>query len=114
MSFTLIKRQLLVWGFTFVALVLLLGSGLLIGVWFEYSEANTFDHRATTPAYLSWRLLVYGLLLLFWSVIIKRVLPSMPRGKQSAVGRRVLLLLIIAYELLIVQNPLAQLLQRLS
>ncbi|MBL1292811.1 MAG: hypothetical protein COB61_002960 [Thiotrichales bacterium] len=109
MSFSILKGQCLLWLWTLIGLVLLLAVGFMVALWMG-EEHQAIQQTFNQLPWGWWRGLGYGVLLLFWPRWVKAVI----HYRQSAyrgqfVSRRPLIILIVLYELLLVQNPLATL-----
>jgi len=114
MILTFLKRQCQLWGYTATGFLLLLGAGFVIGLWndsslIEYARSNT-----ESLSFAWWRACVYGLLLVFWPGISGWLTPNRQSVGSRFPSRFPLIVVIILYELLIVQNPLALLLKLAS
>ena len=109
MRLTGLKQHCLLWGFTVAGMMALLTAGFVASVWLgrHYSEG--------VPLMMEeWhlggaRVVLYGVLMLFWSPLVSW-LTDRHKHAASYRGRRPLMILIVLYEVLIVQNPLAVLL----
>ena len=106
MKAVFLKRQCAAWGYTFLGLILLFGVGLTVGLGFGDQPIQLSSPNDT--GFLIWRLTAYCGLITLWPAFIARLARS---DRQLLLSRRPLVLLILAYELLLVQNPLALLLQ---
>ena len=109
MNFSIIKGQCLLWLWTLIGLVLLLAAGFLVALWMG-EEHQAVQQKFNQLPWGWWRGLGYGVLLLSWPRLVGLVInyrQSTCRGQS--VSRRPLTILIVLYELLLVQNPLAAL-----
>jgi len=111
MTLALLKRQCAVWGYTVLGLSLLFGSGLVVSFWFDGDVIQSEQSSTDILALVGWRLAAYSGLLVLWPRLIEWLTHSPKQVNRRLVSRRPLVLLVLAYELLIVQNPLALLLQ---
>ena len=103
----LLKRQLLLWGFTFAGVGLLLIAGLLLSFWIGNNPSLDISEIMDGMQFGWWRAVIYGALLLFWPRLVLRVIQNRQQSQQYLLNRRPLIILIILYECLIVQNPLS-------
>ena len=110
MKFAAIKRQCLLWGYTSVALILLLIVGMAVSLWAGLQSPPAIGSLVENLPLGWWRAGIYSLLVLCWPRLICHLTRHRQHNSSSAVSRRPLVILIILYECLIVQNPLAVLL----
>lgn len=101
-----LKRQCLLWGWTITGLSLLMITGLCASLWMGV-EKNPLTQ---SMSFGWWRVVVYGVLLIFWAAIVGRLTNNRCHYLKPLTIRRPLIILILLYECLIVQNPLALLL----
>ncbi|AEF05650.1 hypothetical protein [Alteromonas naphthalenivorans] len=96
------------WLFTLIALVVLFMAGLIVSLLVSSNQlpAHQFDGHA----WLGWRLLIYCLLIGLWPFLIQHLLNRLKIKARQKPARLPLVILIVLYELLIVQNPLQTLL----
>jgi len=104
---TLLKRQFLFWGFTFAGIGLLLVAGLLISLWIGNNPSLDIGEVMDGMQFGWWRAVIYSMLLLFWPRLVLRVIRNRKQSQLYLLNRRPLIILIILYECLIVQNPLS-------
>jgi hypothetical protein len=101
------KRQVLLWGFTAAGIGLLFIAGLFV------SYLVGIDPSLKSEAILDetqlgwWRAVIYSVIVLFWPRFVSRVIPKQQQSLQHPRSRAPLVILIILYECLIVQNPLS-------
>ena len=110
MKFAAIKRQCLLWGYTSVALVLLLIVGVAVSIWGSSQPPQAISTLVANLPLGWWRAGIYSLLVLFWPRLVCHLTRHRRHDSSSSASRRPLVILIILYECLIVQNPLAALL----
>ena len=96
------------WLFTLIALVLLFMAGLIVSL--LVSSTDLSGHQFDGRTWLGWRLLVYSLLIGLWPFLIQNLLKKFKVKASRKPSRLHLLVIIVLYELLIVQNPLQALL----
>ena len=111
MKLSFLKRQWLLWGCTSVGLALLAAVGFVLTFWVNSNGIQWFDNRTGTLWLGCWRGLVYIFLIVFWPIVISRLTGRSQCNSSAISSRRPLVILIILYELLIVQNPLAALIE---
>jgi hypothetical protein len=108
MKLAFLKRHFFVWGITAVALALLFIAGALASFWVAGQSTQNYG-LLTQGLPLGWcRAAAYLLLIVFWPRLIYQ-LTRKYSGASRKYNRRPLIMLIIFYEVLIVQNPLAAL-----
>ena len=110
MKFAAIKRQCLLWGYTSVALVLLLLVGVAVSIWGSSQPPQAISTLVANLPLGWWRAVIYSLLVLCWPRLVCHLTRHRRHDSSSSASRRPLVILIILYECLIVQNPLAALL----
>ena len=104
-----LKGHCLLWLWTLIGLALLLTIGFSVALWMGG------DHQAVQQQFSRlpwgwWRGLAYSVLLLSWPRLVKVALNYRQLAyREQSVNRRRLIILIVLYELLLVQNPLAAL-----
>lgn len=108
MTMALLKRHFLVWGITAVALALLFIAGVLASFWVAGHSTQNYGLLIQGLPLGWWRVAAYLLLIVFWPRLIYQ-LTRKYSGASRKYNRRPLIILIIFYEVLIVQNPLAAL-----
>ena len=89
--------------------VVLLVVGFMVALWMG-EEHQAVQQKFNQLSWGWWRGFGYGVLLLSWPRLVRLVInyrQSTCRGQS--VSRRPLIILIVLYELLLVQNPLAAL-----
>ena len=96
------------WLFTLIAFVVLFVAGLIVALLVSSSQIPT--HQFDGYTWLAWRLLIYFLLIGLWPFLIQHLFNRFKIKTRQAPARLPLLMLIVLYELLIVQNPLQALL----
>lgn len=96
------------WLFTLVALVVLFMAGVLVSLLVSSNQLPTYPLDGS--AWFGWRLLIYFLLVGWWPYLIQRLLKRLKVKTRQLPARLPLVVLIVLYELLIVQNPLQVLL----
>lgn len=109
MKFTTLKGQCLLWLWTLMGFVVLLVVGFMVALWMG-EEHQAVQQKFNQLPWVLWRGFGYGVLLLSWLRLVRLVInyrQSTCRGQS--VSRRPLIILIVLYELLLVQNPLAAL-----
>jgi hypothetical protein len=102
-----LKRQFLLWGYTLVGVVLLLIAGLVFSFWVGSHPTQLINTVVGGLPLVWWRTIVYAALLLFWSKLVTLVIHNRQQSLKYQVSRGPLVILIILYECLIVQNPLS-------
>lgn len=107
MKTALLKRQFCLWGFTFAGIALLFVTGLVVSFWIGGNPSQGIRLTMDGLQLGWWRAVIYSVLLLFWSRLISWVIPGRQYLQQYPASRRPLIVLIVLYECLIVQNPLA-------
>lgn len=110
MKFDAIKRQCLLWGYTSAALVLLLIVGVAVSIWGSSQSPQAIGSLVANLPLGWWRAGIYSFLVLFWPRLVYQLTRHRRHDSSSSVSRRPLVILIILYECLIAQNPLAVLL----
>jgi len=109
MNFATLKEQCLLWLWTLMGFVVLLVVGFMVALWMG-EEHQVVQQKFKQLPWGWWRGFGYGVLLLSWPRLVRLVInyrQSTSRGQS--VSRRPLIILIVLYELLLVQNPLAAL-----
>ena len=109
MNFITLKGQCLLWLWTLMGLVLLLVVGFMVALWMGGGH-QAIQQKFNQLPWGWWRGFGYGVLLLSWPRLVRLAInyrQSTCRGQF--VSRRPLIILIVLYELLLVQNPLAAL-----
>lgn len=96
------------WLFTLIALVAFFMAGLLVSL--LVSSTDFPSHQHDRREWLIWRLLAYSLMVGVWPYLIKHLLKRLKVKARQIPARLPLVVLIVLYELLIVQNPLQALL----
>lgn len=94
--------------FTTISVGLLVISGLLMSVWLSKGEVQSVSTQIVELPWVWWRGLAYSSLLIAWPWLLLRLAPTKKRPLK--ISRRPLVFLIVFYECVIVQNPLALLL----
>ena len=110
MKFYSVKRQFLFWGYTSVALVLLLIVGVAVSIWGSSQPPQAISTLVANLPLGWWRAVIYSLLVLCWPRLVYHLTRHHRNDSSPTASRRPLVILIILYECLIVQNPLAALL----
>ena len=110
MKFAALKRQCLLWGYTSAALVLLLIVGVAVSIWGSSQPPQAISTLVANLPLGWWRAVIYSLLVLCWPRLVCHLTRHRRHDSSSSASRRPLVILIILYECLIVQNPLAALL----
>ena len=111
MNLITLKGQCLLWLWTLMGFVVLLAVGFMVALWMGDVWMGD-GHQAVQQKFNQlpwgwWRGFGYGVLLLSWPRLVRLVInyrQSTCRGQS--VSRRLLIILIVLYELLLVQNPL--------
>ena len=103
---TQLKRNCLLWGWTITGLSLLMITGLCASLWTGV-EKSQFTQNIPFGAC---RVAVYGVLLICWPAIVGRLTNHRCHPMTPLTIRRPLIILILLYECVIVQNPLSALL----
>ena len=109
MNFATLKGQCMLWLWTLMGLVLLLAVGFSVALWMGGDYQSVQQQFGRLP-WGWWRGLAFSVLLLSWPRLVKTVInyrQSAYRGQ--AISRHSVVVLIVLYELLLVQNPLAAL-----
>lgn len=114
MKFAALKRQCLLWGYTSVALVLLLIAGVAVSIWGSSQPPQAISTLVANLPLGWWRAVIYSLLVLCWPQFVYHLTRHHRNDSSPSASRRPLIILIILYECLIVQNPLAILLGRVA
>jgi len=102
-----LKRQFLLWVFTFTGVGLLLIAGLLLSFLIGNNPPLDIGEVMYGRQFGWWRAVIYSMLLLFWPRLVLRVIRNRKQSQLYLLNRRPLIILIILYECLIVQNPLS-------
>ena len=110
MKFSPLKKQCLLWGYTSAALLLLLTVGFAFSLWVGSQPPQAIGLLVANLPLGWWRAGIYSLLVLFWPRLVCHLTRHRRHDSSSSASRRPLVILIILYEGLIVQNPLAILL----
>lgn len=110
MKISPLKRQFLLWGYTSAALVLLLIVGVAVSIWGSSQPPQAISTLVANLPLGWWRAVIYSLLVLCWPRLVCHLTRHRRHDSSSSASRRPLVILIILYECLIVQNPLAALL----
>ena len=100
----------MLWGYTSAALVLLLLVGVAVSIWVGSQPPQEIGLLVANFPLGWWRAGIYSLLVLFWPQLVRYLTRHRRHDSSSSASRRPLVILIILYECLIVQNPLAALL----
>ena len=100
----------MLWGYTSAALVLLLIVGVAVSIWGSSQPPQEISTLVANLPLGWWRAGIYSLLVLFWPQLVRHLTRHRRHDSSSSASRRPLVILIILYECLIVQNPLAALL----
>ena len=100
----------MLWGYTSAALVLLLLVGVAVSIWVGSQPPQEIGLLVANFPLGWWRAGIYSLLVLFWPRFVCHLTRHRRHDSSSTASRRPLVILIILYEGLIVQNPLAILL----
>jgi len=109
MSFATLKGQCLLWLWTLMGLFLLLAVGFLVALWMGGDHQSVQQQFSRLP-WGWWRGMAYSVLLLSWPRMVKEAINYRHLAcRGQSVSRRPLIILIMLYELLLVQNPLAAL-----
>lgn len=109
MNLATLKGQCLLWLWTLMGLVLLLAVGFIVALWMG-EEHQVVQQKLNQFPWAWWRGFGYGVLLLSWPHLVRLVINyRQSTCSEQSVSRRPLLILIVLYELLLVQNPLAAL-----
>ena len=109
MNFATLKGQCLLWLWTLVGLVLLLAIGFMVALWMG-EEHQAVQQTFNQLPWGWWRGVGYGVLLLSWPHLVRLAINNREfTCRGQFVSRRPLIILIVLYELLLVQNPLAAL-----
>lgn len=103
----LLKRQFLILGFTFAGVGFLLLAGLLLSFWLGSNFSLDMGEIMDGLQLGWWRAVIYSALLLFWPRFVSWVIHNRQQSQLHLLSRRPLIILIILYECLIVQNPLS-------
>ncbi|MEE8058256.1 MAG: hypothetical protein V3T17_10535 [Pseudomonadales bacterium] len=103
----MIKRQCVLWGFTLATLALLLAVGLVASLGVKHYPLFLTDSLIHALPWGWWRGWAYLALVAFWPYLVKGLLQRRYAVVTTNPDRRPLLVLIVLYEGLIVQNPLA-------
>jgi len=96
------------WSFTLIALAVLFVAGVLVSLLVSSNQLPTYP--LDESAWFGWRLLIYCLLVGWWPYLIQHLLKRLKAKATQTAARLHLVVLIVLYELLIVQNPLQALL----
>jgi len=104
----------LFWGYTSVALVLLLIVGVAVSIWGSSQPPQAISTLVANLPLGWWRAVIYSLLVLCWPRLVCHLTRHRRHDSSSSASRRPLIILIILYECLIVQNPLVILLGRVA
>ena len=102
------------WGYTSVALVLLLIVGVAVSIWGSSQPPQAISTLVANLPLGWWRAVIYSLLVLCWPRLVCHLTRHRRHDSSSSASRRPLIILIILYECLIVQNPLVILLGRVA
>ena len=114
MKFTALKRQFLLWGYTSAALVLVLIVGVAVSIWGSSQSPQAIGSLVANLPLGWWRAGIYSLLVLFWPQLVCHLTRHRRNDSSSSASRHPLIILIVLYECLVVQNPLAILLRRVA
>ncbi len=110
MKFAPLKSQCLLWGYTSAALLLLFIMGVAVSLWVSSQPPQAMDSLVANLPLGWWRASIYSLLVMFWPQLVCHLTRYRRNNSSYSASRRPLVVLIIFYECLIVQNPLAYLL----
>ena len=110
MKFSALKRQCLIWGYTSATLLLLLIVGVVVSLWVSSQPPQAMDTLVANLPLGWWRASIYSPLVMFWPHLVCHLTRYRRYDSSCPANRRLLVILIILYECLIVQNPLAYLL----
>lgn len=109
MNFATRKGQCLSWLWTLIGLALLFVVGFLMALWMG-EEHQLVQQQFDRLPWGWWRGIAYGVLLLTWPSLIRATIKYRRSSySDQPVKRRSIIILIVLYELLLVQNPLAAL-----
>ncbi|UVW35795.1 hypothetical protein NYF23_04070 [SAR92 clade bacterium H455] len=109
MKFTTLKGQCLLWLWTLMGFVVLLVVGFMVALWMGEGH-QTVQQKFNQLPWALWRGFGYGVLLLSWPHLVRLVINyRQSTCREQSVSRRPLIILIVLYELLLVQDPLAAL-----
>ena len=97
------------WLLTLIALSILLLAGGVVG--FIISSSPLSIDQLDKRFWLGWRLVFYALLIGLWPLLFQGLLKKHSIAKAHKLKRLPIVVLIVLYELLIVQNPLQTLLR---
>ncbi len=106
----LLKRQFVLVGFAFAGVGLLLVAGVLLSLWFGSNPVSDLGTGVGGVPFAGWRAGIYGALVLLWPKLVLRIRKNRPLTQAALLNRRPVIILILLYEGLIVQNPLSILL----
>lgn len=107
MILPVLKRQIFLWGYTLATLIFLLAVGFLGSQLITESSLQVIFRQLDSLPLFLFRGLMYGVLLFFWPRLIQWLASRRYAATQVITIRRPLIILIVCYELLIVQNPVA-------
>ena len=112
MMIKLLKRHAFFGAFTLIAFFVLFVVGLFVSFSAEEFSLSQPSYLRDVNAFIWWRATVYILLLVFWPRLIRRAAYMLGITGKVSESRKALMLLILFYELLIVQNPLSFVLKK--
>ena len=103
----LFKRKFSLCGFTVAGVGLLIIAGLWLTFWMANNHSLGIVETMDGIQFGWWRAVNYSALLLFWPRLVSGGIYNRQQSQRHQLSRRPLIILIILYECLIVQNPLS-------
>ena len=107
MTMALLKRHFLPVVFTLSGVGLLLIAGFSLSAWVGNNSYLDAREIVDEMGFAWWRAALYGLLLLCWPRLVSWITHNLQQSQQYLLSRRPLIILILLYECLLVQNPLS-------
>lgn len=107
---TFIKKHLFMWLAMFTVFAVFLVVGLSLSTIVNENTVSQLQHMSMWPLF-NWRVCFYAVLVWVWPWLIKRIARKRLNKNDVSPKRLPLIVTILLYELVIVQNPLAKLIR---
>ncbi len=106
------KRHAFFGAFTLIGFVVLFIVGLFVSFSVEEFSRTQSEYLKDANTFIWWRATAYTLLIVFWPRLIRRAAYMLGVTRKASESRKALIFLILFYEVLIVQNPLSVVLDK--